>query len=330
MPHSPRNSLPRALSILSAIGDVKTLPFDESMPTEHPKEIQEEFVLRALEVSGRTVLLACFRGGRELDWMTMASLADSTSVLYDTVIVAAEDLQVRDRLALMAAGLSYIVVDRETYIPDFGVNTSAREPNAAPAGYLFAPATQAFLTYALLHGSAQCEVYSSLCELAIPLKQVGLVAHELSLAGVAAVSRKGLRAYVELDECRVAWAVAEPFLASPVIDTLRIFPRDLERIGKMRISGEEAFPWSSSAGPTPTRRLAIHQRLVKSLKKSLVPDHAAKFTEVEVWNRCPAKLCPQSSRIDPISLYLCRRGHATVAELCRLQRAIGDIWQPPS
>ncbi len=42
-------------------------------------------------------------------------------------------------------------------------------------------------------------------------------------------------------------------------------------------------------------------------------------TEVEMWDRCPARLSPGTQRVDIISLYLSRRSQAEPTELGRLQ-----------
>lgn len=326
MTHFPRNASRRALSILSKLGISKN-PSDPFIAVaQQDVALGGEFMFIGLQVPGKRGLLACFRGGHELDWIIAKHLADYSSTLYDIVLVAAEDLQVRERLALMAAGLSYIVVDREIYIPGLGINTAARRPNALPEDCSLSYSTQAVLTHALNNGKSRYEISALLAELAIPLKQIGRVADELILAGVGAVDRIGIRAHVEMDECSVTWAAVEPMLSSPIIDSLRIRPRDISRLGKMRIAGEDALPWRTLGSYEQPRRLAMHRRLVKSLKRSLARSDAKVFSEVEIWNRCPARLSPHIMQIDPISLYLSRRSHATIAELGRLRNAISDIW----
>ena len=45
-------------------------------------------------------------------------------------------------------------------------------------------------------------------------------------------------------------------------------------------------------------------------------------TEVEIWDRCPARLSPGTQRVDILSLYLSRRSQAEPKELGRLQNAM--------
>ncbi|MCU1156858.1 hypothetical protein JAK41_01550 [Stenotrophomonas maltophilia] len=325
MPYLPSSVSKRALSVLAKISDINEVPEPSIQSLDEDEILSKGFSFLVVEMRGIRVLLACSRGGYKPDWIVARHLADSTSFLYDTVIVAAESLLAPERLALMSAGLSYIIIDREIFIPALGVNTSLRTPSSLLDSKL-SVATQAVLIHALNAGQCRYEIYSLLSELAIPLKQIGCVSHELALVGLGAVDRVGTRSYVEMDECSITWAKVEPMLSSPIVDVLRIRPRVITRLGQMRVSDEDALPWNAHVQKELPHRLAIHRRLVKSLRRSLSPNHSKSFSEVEIWDRCPARLSPHAVTIDPISLYLCRRSQATLAELGRLRKIIIDKW----
>lgn len=325
MPYVPKSISQRTISALAKIGDMS----DVSDPSIDSLD-QEEFFRRwfsflTFEILGMRALLACTRGGHKLDWIVARNLADRTSGLHDVVIVSADSMLSSERLALRAAGLSYIAIDQEIFIPALGANTSARSSASLPEAKLSA-ATQAVLIHALNTGKCRYEICGLLSQLAIPLKQLGRVSHELAFAGLGAVDRIGAMSYVEMDECSITWAKAEPMLSSPVIDILRIRPRAITGLGQMRVLEEDALLWKAHVRLHPPYRLAVHQRLLKSLRRSLAPSDAESFAEIEIWNRCPARLSPDSIQVDPISLYLCRRSHATLAELGRLRKTISDKW----
>jgi len=319
----PKSISQRTISALAKIGDIS----DVSDPSIDSLD-QEDFFSRwfsflTFEILGVRALLACTRGGHKLDWIVARNLADSTSGMHDVVIVSADSMLASERLALRAAGLSYIAIDQEIFIPALGANTSARSPASLPEAKLSA-STQAVLIHALNTGTCRYEIYGLLSQLAIPLKQLGRVSHELAFSGVGAVDRIGANSYVEMDECSITWAKAEPMLSSPVIDILRIRPRAITGLGQMRVSEEDALLWKAGVPHDPPYRLAVHQRLLKSVRRSLAPNDAESFAEIEIWDRCPARLSPDSIQVDPISLYLCRRSHATLAELGRLRKIISD------
>lgn len=325
MRHTSKPTSTRALSALGKTADITAVRETSIDSLDHDGIVNRRFRFFALEAGGRTLLLACYLGGNRLDWITARNLADSTLWLYDVVVVSADDLLAPERSALIAAGLSYIVVDREAFIPDLHVNTSGRAIMRPPKARL-STSTQAVLTHALNSGRYQYEISSMLSELAIPCGHLKCVSRELVDAGIAAVDRQGSQAQVEMDECSVTWAMSEPLLSNPVIEVQRIRPRVVARLGQLRVAGEDALSRIGYGVQDYPLHLAMHQRLVRSLARSLVPCDAKDFALVEIWDRCPAKLSPQDTRVDPISLYLSRRDHATLAELSRLRRLISDRW----
>ncbi|WNF10297.1 hypothetical protein RKE57_19900 [Stenotrophomonas geniculata] len=325
MPHLPGSISKRAFSVLAKIGEISEVSKPSIELLDQDEILSKSFSFLELEMRGMRLLLACSRGGYKLDWIVARHLAYRTSGLYDIVTVSAENLVATERLALMSAGLSYIIIDREIFIPDLNVNTAERPPDTRPGAKL-SVATQAVLTHALNSGKCRYEVSGTLAQLAIPLKQLSCVSQEIVIAGIGAVDRFGARSHVEMDECSVTWARVEPVLSTPIIDVLRVRTRSVARLGQMRIAGEAALPWRECGQDEHPRHLAVHQRLLRSTRRNLSPDEADSFAEVEIWNRCPARLSPHSTQVDPISLYLCRRRHATLAELGRLRQIISERW----
>ncbi|SDK32252.1 hypothetical protein [Stenotrophomonas pavanii] len=325
MPHLPSSISKRAFSALARIGEISEFSKPSIHSLDQDEILSKSFSFLEFEMRGMRVLLACSRGGHKLDWIVAMHLAYRTSGLYDIVTVSAENLVTAERVALMSAGLSYIIIDREIFIPNLSVNTAARTPAPLPSAKL-SVATQAVLTHALNNGKCRYEISGTLAELAIPLKQLRCVSHELVLAGVGAVDRIRARSHVEMDECSVTWARVEPMLSTPVIEVLRVPTRSAARLGQMRVAGEAALSWRECSQDEHPRHLAIHQRFLRSMGSGLSPYDAGSFAEIEIWNRCPARLSPHTTQVDPISLYLCRRRHATLAELGRLRQIISERW----
>jgi hypothetical protein len=141
-----------------------------------------------------------------------------------------------------------------------------------------------------------------LAQLAVPLKQISVASDEIESLGIAAIDRFGLRSRLELEHRLVVWSMCEPVLESPATEVLRIWPRKPDRIGQMRLIGEQALPWRRYDDGELPRRLAIHQRLLKSLNRSLLTPEREPATEAEIWDRCPARLSPGAQRADILSL----------------------------
>ncbi|WP_146033499.1 hypothetical protein [Stenotrophomonas sp. VV52] len=142
------------------------------------------------------------------------------------------------------AGLSFIILDKETYLLELGINSRLRSSRVPPVGYKFSPSTQAVITQALNSGRLVHEISEVLGELAMPLKQISVVSDELGGLGIAATDQFGLRSRLELEHRLVVWSMYEPMLESLVGAALRIGPRKPDRIGKMRLTGEQALPWT--------------------------------------------------------------------------------------
>ncbi|CRD59173.1 hypothetical protein [Stenotrophomonas maltophilia] len=325
MPHLPSGVCRRTLSALAKIGDISEVSNLSVQSLDRDEILSGSFSFLELALNGMQLLLACSRGGYKLDWIVAKHLAESTSGLYDIVVVSAESLLAPERLALSSVGLSYIAIDREIFIPTIGANTCSRPLISQPTEKL-SIATQAVLTHALNSCKCRYEISKVLSELAIPPKRLGSVSHELVLAGIGAVDRIGAKSNVEMDECSVTWARIEPALTSPIIDVLRIRSPDLTRLGQMRLSGEDALHWRERSEFKPPRRFAMHERLLRSVGRRLSLNEVDSVTELEIWNRCPARLSPRTTHVDPISLYLCRRDQATPAELSLLRKMISERW----
>lgn len=213
------------------------------------------------------------------------------------------------RRGLIKAGVSFIVPDRQLFIPFLGAYLSDIRLNEIDKREKLTPAAQLLILHHLQSGSVENMPLSDIADkLGYPLKTLSKVANELKDAALCAVESTGPRSKsLKFHKAgRDLWEQALPMLSSPVSKTGYIAEEKKEIMPDSVISGDDALSRYTEMGITGSHSLALDRR--SDLAKQLIPELETTETSgamsVELWKYDPGKLA-MDGYIDPLSLYLC-------------------------
>lgn len=291
----------------------------ETLSPPLPQYLREQLALQVFEIAGRRCVALLLQGEVEsLGFKGIQRRVDKTLDLVDEpdteYCMVAEDLSHYLRRRLMQAGIPFVVVDEQIYLPFLGALMTRRRRRRAPApagGESLGPAAQVALIALLLHhvptpvtatGLAGCLGYTSMT--------MGRAARALEANSFVQVVEDGRARLLELsDQPARLWDRAQGQLRNPVRDTVRIFRADLP-ITNPTLAGESALAEATLLAeprePVFAVASAAWRHLGRGVKAIPVQDHGTCL--LELW-RYPPEITARDGCVDPLSLALSLRDH---------------------
>ncbi|WP_244263415.1 hypothetical protein [Thioalkalivibrio sp. AKL17] len=253
--------------------------------------------------------------------MELAGEADSAYCLV------ADALPSYLRRRLVGVRVPFVVVGEQIYWPRLGylmTNQRSQRRGAAPTERL-SPATQAVFVAMLL---GQIAMPASATAMAEPLGYTAMsmsrAIKELEGNGLVRTELHGRERVVELAAPpKDLWQKAQPWLRSPVRETVRVMATDIAEWSLPR-AGESALAEYSLLGPPAEPVYALASRAWRRLGQGLelIPVQDDGTCQVELW-RYPPEASAREGCVDPLSLDLSLRDRTDE----RVEQAVEEMLE---
>ncbi|MGV8084164.1 MAG: hypothetical protein AB2L09_11115 [Coriobacteriia bacterium] len=230
--------------------------------------------------------------------------------LWDGPIVAIfGDLTSSQRQRLVAAGIAFVVPDRQVYLPMLGLDLRERTRRQPEERATLRPAAQALLIWLLYRGAGVVHSSNDVIQaLGYERMTLSRSVNELEAAGaLVAGSVRKPKTFRLAGPPKAVWDAMQERLTNPVLRVVGA-TRDAAPLTEAPLAGLSALSrYSNLAEPAVTIR-ALPSRLLNKLAPTLTAsDEDAEDTDlIEAWKYDP-KLLTENDVVDPLSLYLTLR-----------------------
>lgn len=231
------------------------------------------------------------------------------------------------RRRLVGFRVPFVVVGEQIYWPRLGYLMTNQRPQRKGTAVTerLSPVTQAVFIAMLLR---QLPTPASATAMAEPLGYTAMsmsrAIKELEGNGLVRAEPHGRERVVELaDAPQALWQKAQPWLRSPVRETVRVMAADIAKWSLPR-AGESALAECSLLGAPAEPVYAIASRAWRRLGRELelIPVQDDGTCLVELW-RYPPEASARDGRVDPLSLDLSLRDNADE----RVEQAVEEMLE---
>lgn len=249
--------------------------------------------------AGERFVAAVPRGGETLPGLKR--IASQTGRHTDLpVVLVSHDVDPRQRRALAAQGIAFVVPHKQAYLPFLALAASAEARRRSYGGTLTARGQAALVAIIAHPGMRRARELGELAGMGA--STVSRAVDELAQLGLIRRGKEGREVVFERDMRKNALLrKAMPLLGSPVART--VFARRDDRLESLPDAGESALSSRSMLAPPPIAQKAVAGRELASLPLEEVlegelPD--ADTVEVQAWRYDP--LVAGLGEVDPVSL----------------------------
>lgn len=227
------------------------------------------------------------------------------------IIYLNESITAYNRKRLIEQKVSFVVPDKQMYLPFLGMDLREHFRKLKEAPAQFSPSTQKVVIYALLFGNGQAYTPSGLASvLGYTTMTLTRAFNELETAGLADVKVKGKERLLSFhNDKRHLWETAQKYLGSPIQKRRWIAqPKKELLLPKAGLSALSHY--SMLAEPTHTTVAASketwdHLRTQQEYREYLAAEPG--MYEIEIWSYDPGRYA-KDGFVDPFSLYLSLHG----------------------
>lgn len=274
-----------------------------------PKLISSFFDGRLLTIEGvEHILIASHAKGTDFPMSVLikrVKLAEEK--LRKPCILALDALDASERRLLIANKVSFVVADRQIYLPTMGSYFTENRLNSYKNSEQLSPASQFLILYHLQKRKLSGLSYKDIAEcLNYPPKTITLAVTELKQAGICEIvplggRNKGLEFKME---GRDLWNSTLPLLSSPIMKVGYI-AHDAFDTNEQILTYDDALSHYTDMGHMPQHCYAIERRTAfgKDLSERVSSHNLPDSYRIEFWKYNPAKLAIDGY-IDPLSLIL--------------------------
>lgn len=267
--------------------------------------------LNKISLSGRDIILAEYLNSSELKILQLDNHFRQLRKHFNLpVVLVAEELPSITRKRLIEKKISFIVPDKQLYLPDLMIDLRERVSKPMADTSTLLPSAQVIILYRILNRNENIEELT-LKQLAVKINYSAMTISNavdnliyLKLGKVMGTKEKYIRFNQSIPDL---WNRALPLLVNPVfrrhyVDQL---PENLDLLK----AGETALPAYSNMNPGVQSYYAIEKSKFYGYKKKRqwinLNDYEGKYC-LEVWKYDPAILTGGLSNncVDPLSLYL--------------------------
>lgn len=316
----------RAIKYLNAMGLVALHRGQWAKAESLPYFLRDAFKLEQIDLLGRTLLLAIDDEKRHTPSQLESLTGRLKNAGAEAVVYTAAGLTATERRRLIDRGISFLIPDRQLFLPALGVDLrevfQAEQPQSVKH---LSPSTQAMFLCALQHNCGM--VHASdwkptmspdwtrewvPSEVARHLDYAPMTStravRELVAAGLVEQFKpaRGHQLVSMVHGRRQSWEQARSLLRSPVQQT--VWMRDLADFGQIRDAGETALAAMTLLAGPRQQAIAIDRNAWTAANPKefeLSPQGGDDF-EVQVWSYTP-RINPNATTVDPLSLYLSLR-----------------------
>ncbi len=229
-------------------------------------------------------------------------LASQVSVRAGLHVVLAAQIDARQRKALVAQGIPFVVPGRQAFIPFLGFAASSKREEA-PLAKVLAPGAQGVLV--TLIANPQIVTSEALIETTgMPSSSVSRALDDLSRRGLIEKSKKGREVIIGRDENKnVIIKMAVDCLQNPVVRS--VYARKNLQTERFPLAGESQLSERSMLAAPKIEQRAVSKKAFAScafdeILAGEAPDNET--VEIQVWSYDP--LVAGRGQIDDVSLAL--------------------------
>ena len=289
------------------------------LTSEYPISIASRYSARCVTLSGEPRVLIepkCATAPEEL----ITAIRQIAENHRPVVVLDFADLEYSNYL--QKSDIDYVVPGRQIYIPPSAVLTPpeayVRCEKEFLRDYLSPWAQVVFLRALLFHAGEEKISYAAFRD-ELSIKDVYLTrsCQELEYHQLATLGKDGRNRFLLLPrDRRLLWRLAEKFLRSPILKTIR-YTGDVK---SGLTAGYSALVALSDLVPEEENVLAISQTEAKRFNDGKIQKYSG--TQVEIWRYDP-RLLSRDERVDPLSLYLSLKSSPDA----RIQIALNDLLE---
>lgn len=214
------------------------------------------------------------------------------------------------RRQLIKKKVSFIVPDKQVFIPELGAVLSESKLDSVSEKSVFSANTQFLLLFHLLKKDLNgCSYNEIINATGIIKKNISTAATELANAGICELQQGSGREKIIVfsGDKRVIWTKSLPMMTSPIKRVGYVSAIEAN-VGKMPKSYEAALSHYTDVVGEEVEAYATYRlsEEAKAFNGIVQPEYEDSMIRIEFWAYDPAKLSDDGF-IDPLSLYLCYR-----------------------
>ena len=218
------------------------------------------------------------------------------------VVAELDGINSRQRKALIADQIPFVVENTQIYLPFLGVALQERYAARRTLSEKLTPSAQFFFLHFLYSGEAELLVCDAGKMLGISPMQVTRAMRQLSSLGLVTVTSNGVFKSISNNLAKAElFTKATPHLINPVRRRVYVDTADLP--AGLPLSGESALSELTMLNP-PNVEVRAYCGKVSDLKGTDVLINGDTQTEVEIWLYPPEKLSQKCGVVDELSLVL--------------------------
>lgn len=281
---------------------------EDGLSVEMPAIYKYSFVVEGASVEGvKTLLLEPREKSIELSVLMarMERLEDTVGVPCVLVLDRMDSMM---RRQLISKRRSFIVPDKQVYLPFIGTYLSERGLLSRKELVSLSPSAQLLVLYHLQRTSLEGVAFSVIAQrLGYTQKTVSLIASELKELGICQYQQidsktKSLR--FKSSNKRELWEGVLPYLRSPIHKVLYLYPEDVREM-EVCSAYDNALANYTDMIDVPQKCYAIDKRRVAINGFPLRTEtNFMGAVRLELWKYDPWVLAKEGW-IDPLSMYLC-------------------------
>ena len=239
------------------------------------------------------------------------------------LVLEIEALNARQRKALIAAHIPFVMDGAQLYLPFIGAILQERYPAPKPQGMTLMPTSQSILFRYLYR--KELDMYANgLAELlGVSAMQITRAVKQLAALELFTTRKDGVQIVLAgIENGAVLFEKAKPYLHSPVKKKLYVEKDALPP--RLPLAGVSALAGYTMLNPPNVTTFAFFGKSVELTGTKTLVDAEAQ-AEVEFWRYSPAALSEKDGYADPLSLWVTLPDGDPRTEIAK-DELLAEIW----
>ena len=282
---------------------------DDGQPLiDIPSIYRHTFFIRIVSIEDISALILEPRE-KSIELPTLISRVENFEAKIDTpCILLLDKIDSISRRQFVSKRRSFIVPDRQVYLPFVGTYFSERGLSVRKEQVSLSPSAQLLILYHLQKDSLERIPFSFISEkLGYSLKTVSLIAAELKALDICQhiqLNSKTKSLEFKSKAKRELWDKVLPYMTSPIHKVVYTYPEDIEDIERYSCHDNalahytDIIDSSQKSYAVDKRSLSVNNIGIKSNSNFIGA------VRLELWKYNPSILA-EGDTIDPLSMYLC-------------------------
>jgi len=250
-------------------------------------------------------------------------LAKLAEIAEMPVVLEIETLNARQRKALIAAKIPFVMDGVQLYLPFIGAVLQERYPAPIPQSTSLMPTSQLIL-FRYLYRKERDMYASGLAKLlGVSAMQITRAVKQLAALGLFTIRKDGVQIVLTgIENSAALFEKAQPYLHSPVKKKLYVEKDALPQ--RLPLAGVSALAGYTMLNPSTVTTFAFDGKSGELTGTKTLVDADAQ-AEVEFWRYSPAVLSEKDGYADPLSLWVTLPDGDPRTEIAK-DELLAEIW----